>query len=82
MTSIDAKIEDSKKPDNDAESCHVNSVPDSDDGGMTDASSRGKRVDERRLLRKIDVFVIPWLALLYLLNSLDRSNVGNARVSQ
>ncbi|KLO13925.1 MFS general substrate transporter [Schizopora paradoxa] len=37
-------------------------------------------IDERALLRKIDFRVIPWLALLYLLNSLDRSNIGNARL--
>ena len=41
----------------------------------------GSEIDERRLIRKIDIFVIPWLALLYLLNFLDRSNIGNARVS-
>lgn len=37
-------------------------------------------VDERKLLRKIDWHVVPWLALLYLLNFLDRGNIGNARV--
>jgi len=38
-------------------------------------------VDERRLMRKIDFRLVPWLALLYLLNSLDRGTIGNARVS-
>lgn len=38
-------------------------------------------VDERRLLRKIDLHVIPWLALLYLLNFMDRGSIGNAAVS-
>ena len=37
-------------------------------------------IDERRLLRKIDLRVVPWLAVLYLLNFLDRGNIGNARV--
>ena len=32
------------------------------------------------LMRKIDWHVVPWLAVLYLLNFLDRGNIGNARV--
>lgn len=38
-------------------------------------------IDERKLMRRIDWHVVPWLALLYLLNFLDRGNIGNARVS-
>ena len=38
-------------------------------------------IDERKLLRKIDLHVVPWLALLYLLNFLDRGSIGNARVN-
>ena len=37
-------------------------------------------VNEQRLLRKIDIRVVPWMSLLYLLNSLDHSNIGNSRV--
>ncbi|KAH8120224.1 MFS general substrate transporter [Phellopilus nigrolimitatus] len=37
-------------------------------------------VDEKKLLRKIDLYIIPWLALLYLLNFLDRANIGNAKL--
>jgi hypothetical protein len=37
-------------------------------------------VDERKLMRRIDWHVVPWLAVLYLLNFLDRGNIGNARV--
>lgn len=37
-------------------------------------------IDEARLMRKIDIRLIPWLALLYLLNFLDRGSIGNARV--
>ncbi|KAH8818678.1 major facilitator superfamily transporter [Flagelloscypha sp. PMI_526] len=35
----------------------------------------------RRLLRKIDFNLIPFLALLYLLSFLDRTNIGNARLA-
>ncbi|KAF8315931.1 MFS general substrate transporter [Clavulina sp. PMI_390] len=33
---------------------------------------------ERKLLRKIDIALIPWLTLLFLLSFLDRSSIGNA----
>jgi len=38
------------------------------------------RVDERKLMRKIDICVVPWLAVLYFLNFLDRGSIGNAKV--
>lgn len=34
----------------------------------------------KRLIRKIDITLIPFLALLYLLSFLDRTNIGNARL--
>ncbi|KAG8764510.1 hypothetical protein FRC12_008053, partial [Ceratobasidium sp. 428] len=34
----------------------------------------------RRLLRKVDRNIIPWVTALYLLSFLDRSNIGNARL--
>jgi len=33
-------------------------------------------VDEQKLLRKVDLTLIPWLSLLYLLSFLDRANIG------
>ncbi|KAI1166900.1 major facilitator superfamily domain-containing protein [Nemania serpens] len=36
---------------------------------------------ERQLLWKIDLVLIPWLCLLYLLAFLDRTNIGNAKVA-
>ncbi|KAG2154717.1 MFS general substrate transporter [Suillus clintonianus] len=38
------------------------------------------QVDESRLLRKIDIRVVPWLGLLYFLNFLDRGSIGNAKL--
>jgi hypothetical protein len=32
----------------------------------------------RRLNRKMDIFLLPFLSVLYLFNGLDRSNIGNA----
>lgn len=37
-------------------------------------------IDEKKLLRKIDMRLIPWLSLLYLLSFLDRTSIGNAKV--
>ncbi|KAJ7642795.1 MFS general substrate transporter [Mycena polygramma] len=37
-------------------------------------------VDERKLLRKLDLALIPWLSLLYLLSFLDRTSIGNAKL--
>lgn len=43
-------------------------------GGFDEASTR-------TLVRKIDWYLIPFLALLYLLSFLDRTNIGNARLA-
>ena len=46
--------------------------------GVTLASF--KHLDEKKILRKMDLRLIPMLALLYLLSFLDRSNIGNAKI--
>jgi len=38
-----------------------------------------KRID-RRLVWKLDLYLIPWLCFLYLLAFLDRTNIGNAKI--
>ncbi|RMY38565.1 hypothetical protein D0866_02513 [Hortaea werneckii] len=40
-----------------------------------------KPSQDRKLMRKVDLWLIPWLCLLYLLSFLDRSNIGNARLA-
>lgn len=35
---------------------------------------------EKRLLRKLDSFILPWVILIYVFSFLDRINVGNARL--
>jgi len=37
-------------------------------------------VDEKKLLRKIDLYLVPWLSFLYLLSFLDRTSIGNAKL--
>lgn len=36
--------------------------------------------DHKKLLRKIDIRLIPLLALLYLISHIDRANIGNAKI--
>ena len=56
------------------------------DGLVTDAeaSSLGsptfEGVDEKAVLRKMDIRLIPMLSMLYLLAFLDRGNIGNAKI--
>lgn len=47
------------------------------DGYHSDPVSRAA---ERKLLLKIDLAVLPILALLFLVSFVDRSNIGNARI--
>ncbi|KAF8994343.1 MFS general substrate transporter [Cyathus striatus] len=37
-------------------------------------------VDERKLMRKIDIALIPWLSFLYLLSFLDRTSIGKRQL--
>ncbi|EJF66980.1 MFS general substrate transporter [Dichomitus squalens LYAD-421 SS1] len=37
-------------------------------------------IDEKKLMRRIDWHVVPWLSVLYLLNFLDRGSIGNAKL--
>jgi hypothetical protein len=36
----------------------------------------------KKLLRKTDLALLPFLALLYLLSFLDRTNIGNAKLAR
>lgn len=53
------------------EHVHSNTVPTSDD--------ELERFD-RKMLLKLDLAIIPVIAAIFLMNFLDRSNIGNARV--
>ncbi|KAJ6515911.1 MFS general substrate transporter [Mycena sanguinolenta] len=44
-------------------------------------SNQHDRVMTRKILWKLDCYVLPPLALLWLCNFIDRSNVGNARIA-
>lgn len=44
------------------------------------AAENQVNINEKALLRKLDLRLLPPLTILYLLSFLDRSNVGNARL--
>jgi hypothetical protein len=44
-----------------------------------DSQSLQELTISRRLNRKTDIALLPFLSLLYLFNGLDRSNIGNAQ---
>ncbi|KAL8713597.1 MAG: hypothetical protein Q9220_002459 [cf. Caloplaca sp. 1 TL-2023] len=52
-------------------------LPPDPDAGLSDEE---KAKIDRRLLWKLDLRLIPWLCLLYLISFLDRTNIGNARL--
>ncbi|RPA94805.1 major facilitator superfamily transporter [Choiromyces venosus 120613-1] len=37
--------------------------------------------DEKKLVRKIDFYLVPMLWVMYILNYIDRTNIGNARIA-
>ena len=55
----------------------------SEDGNPIEALPNLTPIDraaEKKLLRKLDLHVIPVIALLYMLAFIDRINIGNARI--
>ena len=58
-------------------------VIDSDSGTQSElAQMSGKEIEklDRKLVLKLDLILVPIVAMFYLLAFLDRANIGNARV--
>jgi hypothetical protein len=49
--------------------------------GYGDCENEFTEAEEREVLKKMDKRVVMFVALLYLLSFLDRSNIGNARIA-
>lgn len=53
--------------------------------GLIDGDTQGRSTNHeqlnRRTLRKLDFILLPFLCTLFLLNSLDKSNIGNAETA-
>ncbi|KAK1534850.1 major facilitator superfamily transporter [Colletotrichum costaricense] len=52
-------------------------LPDPDAG----KSAEERAAIDKKLMWKVDLWLVPWLSLLYLLSFLDRTNIGNARLA-
>ncbi|KAJ5693150.1 hypothetical protein N7462_002573 [Penicillium macrosclerotiorum] len=57
--------------------CFEHELPADPDAGLGETEKN--RIDNR-LVRKLDLRLIPWLSLLFLAGFLDRTNVGNAKI--
>lgn len=68
------------KPAKGADGTVVNTVSRGDATGSVDGEGFPADIDEKKLMRKVDFRLIPWLCVLYLLSFLDRSAIGNARL--
>ncbi|OAL53206.1 MFS nicotinic acid transporter-like protein Tna1 [Pyrenochaeta sp. DS3sAY3a] len=55
---------------------NIENLPDPDAG----LSAEERALHDRKLVRKLDWQLIPWLSFLYLISFLDRTNIGNAKV--
>lgn len=56
-----------------------NVISDNDPEGSFDQVDFS-HIDGKKVLRKMDLRLIPMLAVLYLLSFLDRGNIGNAKI--
>ncbi|KAL8777120.1 MAG: hypothetical protein Q9213_008001 [Squamulea squamosa] len=69
--------DDEKKAGTEFQAIGHGELPPDPDAGL---SADEKAKIDRRLLWKLDLRLIPWLSLLYLISFLDRTNIGNARL--
>ncbi|EMC91471.1 hypothetical protein BAUCODRAFT_80578 [Baudoinia panamericana UAMH 10762] len=47
------------------------------DAGLSDEE---RAIIDKKLVRRLDWMLIPWLTILYLVSFLDRTNIGNAKI--
>jgi len=52
-------------------------LPADPDAGL---SQEERELNDKKLIRRLDLILIPWLCLLYLASFLDRTNIGNAKI--
>ncbi|KAH7097519.1 major facilitator superfamily domain-containing protein [Auriculariales sp. MPI-PUGE-AT-0066] len=78
-------ISDEPKLGEKAHHAQINHSPDTKQPIDSEGASIVAEFDQhatKRLLRKMDIRLIPFVALLYLLSFLDRTNIGNARLAK
>ena len=70
--------EDIQWPDVRQRNASTNSVNDNGDHNMNDEQKQKELLEEKTLLRKLDLRIVPWIFILYFLSVQDRANVGYA----
>lgn len=78
----DSPISDPEKPysAHDSDVSPNQHVLNNHDPSYENAATNFPNVNEKVVLRKMDLHLLPMLALLYLLSFLDRGNIGNAKI--
>jgi len=61
----------------DSDHDYNSSIPADPDTGKSDEE---RAALDKKLVRKLDWYLIPWLSFLYLISFLDRTNIGNAKI--
>lgn len=82
----DIDIDDTKSPDTKDDLERTVSITQDSNGNTTIQREDGEvfiidRKAERALVWKFDLRILPLLALMYLFNALDKSNLGNAKTA-
>lgn len=73
-------MDDTKSGEKQVEDVKVEGETGLHDDSHLESGAEWDEASVQRLIRKIDWRLIPFLALLYLLSFLDRTNIGNARL--
>lgn len=78
------QTDDADKPNTNLDAMYAEKAvavtPNSSDDSSVENAVQWDETATKKLIRKIDWRLIPFLALLYLLSFLDRTNIGNARL--
>ncbi|KJR86005.1 uncharacterized protein SPSK_08988 [Sporothrix schenckii 1099-18] len=61
-----------------ADTATVSDIPPDPDAHLSEAE---RKAIDRKLIWRLDLILIPWLCLLYLMAFLDRTNIGNAKIA-
>ncbi|KAK0664381.1 putative transporter [Lasiodiplodia hormozganensis] len=60
---------------------HIEAMASSPDNIKSDSDYDFTPEEEQKLVRKIDMFLLPTIWLMYLLSYMDRTNIGNAKIA-
>ncbi|KAG4267237.1 hypothetical protein FPRO04_04849 [Fusarium proliferatum] len=60
---------------------HDDNIVDPKEDSMANGEYVPDTEEEKKLVRKIDLFILPMMWFMYLMSYMDRTNVGNARIA-